>query len=113
MAMAPLPNRLYSAAQTRELDRLAIAGGVSGATLMARAGQAAFDLMLQRWPEVREPAILCGAGNNGGDGYVVARWPRKPGCGPWCISGVRWIALAVMPWPWRRRPVMPGCRCSH
>ncbi len=82
MTMAPLPNRLYSAAQTRELDRLAIEGGVSGATLMARAGQAAFDLMLQRWPEVREPAILCGAGNNGGDGYVVARLAQEAGLRP-------------------------------
>ncbi|WP_300379806.1 NAD(P)H-hydrate epimerase, partial [uncultured Alcanivorax sp.] len=77
--MTTLPKALYTAAQTRELDRLAIAAGTPGAELMARAGQAAFDTLCERWPEARRIAVLCGGGNNGGDGYVVARLAHAAG----------------------------------
>lgn len=77
-----LPGRLYSAAQTRDLDRLAGEAGLDGEVLMERAGQAVFDLLLQRWPRVSNPAVLCGGGNNGGDGYVVARLAQEAGLGP-------------------------------
>lgn len=80
--MCELPDRLYSAAQTRELDRLAGEAGLSGEELMERAGRAAFELMLQRWPRVTNPAVLCGGGNNGGDGYVIARLAREAGLAP-------------------------------
>ena len=62
--MTTLPKALYTAAQTRELDRLAIAAGTPGAELMSRAGQAAFDTLCERWPEARRIAVLCGGGNN-------------------------------------------------
>lgn len=78
----PLPRALYTAAQTRELDRLAIAGGIPGAELMERAGRAAFDLVRERWPGARRIAVLCGGGNNGGDGYVVARLAAEAGLQP-------------------------------
>ncbi|MEM0954071.1 MAG: NAD(P)H-hydrate dehydratase [Pseudomonadota bacterium] len=65
--------RLYTAAQSRELDRIAIEEhGIPGLTLMSRAGRAAFDFSQQRWPEGCPLTILCGTGNNGGDGFVVA-----------------------------------------
>ncbi|WP_421711919.1 NAD(P)H-hydrate dehydratase [Alcanivorax sp.] len=80
--MTTLPKALYTAAQTRELDRLAIAAGTPGAELMARAGQAAFDTLCERWPEARRIAVLCGGGNNGGDGYVVARLAHAAGLAP-------------------------------
>jgi hydroxyethylthiazole kinase-like uncharacterized protein yjeF len=67
------PTPLYTAAQTRELDRLAIEEwGIPGIRLMARAGRAAFDLLLQQWPEVQPLHIFCGTGNNGGDGFIIA-----------------------------------------
>lgn len=73
-AVAGLPNALYRAEQVRELDRIAIEEyGIPGATLMERAGAAAFQLLRQLWPEARDLTVVCGAGNNGGDGYVVAR----------------------------------------
>lgn len=74
-----LPEALYSAAATREADRRAIAGGLSGDTLMARAGAAAFRLLRERFPRARRIGVVCGPGNNGGDGYVVARLARAAG----------------------------------
>lgn len=71
--MPLLPRSLYTAAQTRELDRRAIASGLSGYTLMTRAGQAAFHLLRERWPAAVRIVVLAGPGNNGGDGYVLAR----------------------------------------
>jgi NAD(P)H-hydrate epimerase len=75
-----LPEALYTAAQTRELDRLAIEERrIPGAKLMQRAGAAAFDLLRARWPRARRVAVLCGTGNNGGDGYVLARLAHAAG----------------------------------
>ncbi|MGY6630327.1 MAG: NAD(P)H-hydrate dehydratase [Wenzhouxiangella sp.] len=72
--------RLYTAHQVRELDRLAIEQhGIPGYTLMNRAGQAAFDRLRARWPEARALTIVCGGGNNGGDGYVIARLALEAG----------------------------------
>ena len=64
----------------REIERLAIAeGGTSGAELMERAGEGAFRSLVRRWPHVRRIAVVCGTGNNGGDGFVVARRAREAG----------------------------------
>lgn len=73
MSTKLLPVSLYSQAQAHELDRLAIANWSPGTDLMERAGQAAFSLLREFWPDARRLAIVCGGGNNGGDGYVVAR----------------------------------------
>ncbi len=71
---------LYRAEQVRELDRLAIEqSGISGFELMNRAGYAAFEALRNRWPDARRIAVLCGTGNNGGDGFVVARCAREAG----------------------------------
>ena len=75
-----LPYALYRADQVRELDRCAIEEyGIAGATLMERAGQAVFSVLRQRWPEARDITVVCGVGNNGGDGYVIARLARESG----------------------------------
>jgi len=72
--MKDLPLRIYRASQVRELDRLAIEEhGIPGYTLMYRAGEAALALLRKRWPAARRILVLCGAGNNAGDGYVLAR----------------------------------------
>lgn len=46
--------------------------GGDGFALMARAGQAAWHELLRRWPDAQRVAVVCGPGNNGGDGYVLA-----------------------------------------
>lgn len=63
----------------RELDRRAIANGTPGYELMCRAGAAALRFLSARWPEARSLAVVCGAGNNGGDGLVVARLAKAAG----------------------------------
>ena len=71
---------LYTVAQVREMERAAIDMlRVPGYELMCRAGRAAFDLLRARWPAARRIVVLCGAGNNGGDGYVLARLARESG----------------------------------
>ncbi len=71
---------LYTSAQCRELDRLMIEQeGVAGFDLMRRAGQAAFDELVHRWPGVRSVSICCGKGNNAGDGYIIAGLAREIG----------------------------------
>ncbi|MEE4360293.1 MAG: NAD(P)H-hydrate dehydratase [Pseudomonadales bacterium] len=69
----PLPGvqRLHTAAVTRQLDRRAIEGGIPGIHLMRRAGAAAFSVLRERWPGAGSLTVLCGRGNNAGDGYVV------------------------------------------
>ena len=73
----------------RELDRLCIdRHGIAGYELMQRAGLALFKRLMSRYPEARSLAVCCGAGNNAGDGYVVARLALQQGL------GVRLIALS-------------------
>lgn len=69
-----LPRALYRAAQVRALDQAAIEQeGVGAEALMERAGAAAFSVLRARWPQAGSIVVLAGAGNNGGDGYVLAR----------------------------------------
>jgi hydroxyethylthiazole kinase-like uncharacterized protein yjeF len=78
--MDPLPAEVYSAASVRAMDRRAIeTGGIPGYTLMRRAGDAAFESLRRHWPAARTVAVLCGPGNNAGDGYVVATRARAAG----------------------------------
>ncbi|THB66292.1 MAG: NAD(P)H-hydrate dehydratase [Gammaproteobacteria bacterium] len=71
MSIFRIENRLYSAAQNRELDRIAIEDfAIPGYELMQAAGYAVYE---QISPQARSVAIVCGEGNNGGDGFVIGR----------------------------------------
>src|SRR5215831_6049155 len=70
----PLPIAVYSASQVRELDRRASTElGIASYELMSRAGAYALRVLRRRWPGARAVVVLCGGGNNGGDGLVLAR----------------------------------------
>lgn len=78
--MQTLPANIYSVASVREIDRTAIEdNGIPGYTLMTRAGEASVQAARQRFPYAQRWQIVCGAGNNGGDGYVVARLAANDG----------------------------------
>jgi NAD(P)H-hydrate epimerase len=79
--MPALPENLYTAAQVRELDlRASERGGIPARQLMQRAGEAAWRILKLQWPAAVDILVLCGAGNNAGDGYVVAEQALKQGC---------------------------------
>ncbi len=75
---------LLTAAQMRAIEQAAIASGaVTGLELMERAGRGVVAAIFEEWPELRATShravVLCGPGNNGGDGFVVARLLKEWG----------------------------------
>lgn len=69
---------LLTPAEMALADQAAITGGVPGATLMATAGRAVGQAIVARWQPCHV-VVLCGPGNNGGDGFVVAEQLRTQG----------------------------------
>ena len=75
---------LLTAAQMRAIEQAAIESGeVTGLELMERAGRGVVEAILGEWPEMalttQKAVVLCGPGNNGGDGFVVARLLKERG----------------------------------
>ena len=77
-----LGHEILTVAEMAAADRAAIAAGTPGGALMERAGAGVAQAIAERFPP-RPTVVLCGPGNNGGDGYVVARklaeagWPVR------------------------------------
>lgn len=76
------PTALLRVAQMEEADRLTVEAGIPGIVLMQNAGESVAREIQRRWSP-RPTAVLCGPGNNGGDGFVVAAalaasgWPTR------------------------------------
>jgi len=73
-----MPAEILSVAEMYRADSLAMAGGIAGTTLMEAAGWAVARELRRRFAPCRV-AVLCGPGNNGGDGFVIARLLRRAG----------------------------------
>lgn len=72
--------RLYTAGQVQRLDKCAIEDhGIPGIDLMELAGGCVYEQATLKFPESRHWLVFCGGGNNGGDGYIVARLAREAG----------------------------------
>lgn len=72
--MLNLPHDLYTADQCRELERIVIEQHhISAVQLMARAGAAALSSIKNHWGQAERLLVICGTGNNGGDGLELAR----------------------------------------
>jgi NAD(P)H-hydrate epimerase len=78
--MSDASYKLYTAAQVRGIDYAAIhESGIAGYELMSRAGKAIVNVAREHFPAARRWLVMCGPGNNGGDGYVAARLATRAG----------------------------------
>lgn len=94
----------YISSAVRQLDDIAINQcGIPGIILMRRAGAATLAALLDRWPATGSITVFCGAGNNAGDGYIVAGLAAQKGI----TAEVKWLqspdklkADAQRAWQW-------------
>lgn len=78
--MCNLPRNIYSVDGVRQVDRAAIEGlAIPGYTLMTSAAMETLDEAISFFPRARRWLLVCGAGNNAGDGYVLARLAAQQG----------------------------------
>ncbi len=92
--MKNLPDKLYNVDSVVQLEQIAINQfGIPAYTLMKSAGEAVFNVIKTKYPSCKKILVLCGAGNNAGDGYVVARLAKQAGLTVRVISLIDPVSL--------------------
>lgn len=75
-----LPQRAYSATQVLENEeKVSLSQGIAMFDLMEKAGRSCFSFIQENYQHVSNILVLCGKGNNGGDGFVIARLAQEMG----------------------------------
>lgn len=87
--------KVYTATQMREREQAAVDKGTSFDQLMENAGSSAAQDLMQRHPQAGRALIVCGKGNNGGDGLVMARYMQAQG---WHIDILFSLGENSPPW---------------
>ena len=91
-----LSRNLYTAAQVRGFDRTAIEQfGLPGLDLMRKAGRFCFARLRELWPDARSVVVLCGGGNNGGDGFVIAELAHRAGLNVTVLATADFVGLSA------------------
>ena len=92
--MQTLPDNLYSIDSVVQLEQIAINQfDIPAYELMKRAGEAVFNVLTSRYPLAKKILLLCGAGNNAGDGYVVAKLAQQAGLEVYVVSLIDPLSL--------------------
>jgi ADP-dependent NAD(P)H-hydrate dehydratase / NAD(P)H-hydrate epimerase len=106
-----LARKILTVAEMTAADRAAIAAGTPGETLMERAGTVVADAICDRFSP-RSTRVLCGPGNNGGDGYVIARLLKERGWDVWvealAAPAAQDAQAAAARWGGETRSLDPG-----
>ena len=74
-----MKHRIVTAAQMKEIERAGNAHGLPYLQMMENAGMAAYAELQRQFPQPGKLLVVCGKGNNGGDGFVIARAAAKDG----------------------------------
>lgn len=74
-----MKHRVVTAAQMKEIERAGDSHGLPYLQMMENAGLAAYAELCRKFPQPRKLLVVCGKGNNGGDGFVIARAAAKDG----------------------------------
>ena len=100
--------KITTAAEMREIDRVTTERfGVPSLTLMENAGSAMAQFILEQYRHANRIAVVCGKGNNGGDGFVVARKLHRAGRVVEVLLLAAPLTCMVTHWP-----CSSGCRCG-
>lgn len=112
--MSDHPHAILSVSAMGRADSHAVSQGVPGSVLMQNAGEAVARVIMQSWAP-RKTAVLCGPGNNGGDGWIIAQCLSKAGwpVSVYTLADVSELsgdaAWAATGW---NGPVRPLCACQ-
>ena len=100
--------KVTTAAEMHEIDRITTEKyGVHSLTLMENAGAGVTQFILERFPSAERVTVVCGKGNNGGDGFVAARRLHRAGR----VIEVLLLASAA-DLKGDARSCSSGCRCA-